>query len=118
MRLKKRGPMTKKLFNTQSFVPCCLEEFSPEDTKLLIEVSKALGNEVRFEIYGYLKKCKTCFTSNLVDHLPLAQSTISQHLKVLKESGVIIGTVSGTSTSYCINEKLMKRYYKLAGKLL
>lgn len=110
--------MTKKLFNTASFVPCCVEAFGPDDIKLIVDVSKALGNEVRFEIYSYLKSCKTCVTSDLVDHLPLAQSTISQHLKVLKGCGVITGTISGTSTNYCVDRKVMKRYHQLVGKLL
>lgn len=109
--------MTKKLFNTISFVPCCLEEFSKKDMKLIVDVSKALGNEVRFEIYTFIKACHSCITSDLVDHLPLAQSTISQHLKVLKESGIVIGSISGTSTNYCIDKTLMKRYHQLVGKL-
>lgn len=110
--------MTKNLNKIKSFIPCCVEEFSDEDRALVVEVSKALGNEARFEIYSYLRMMNACVTGQLVEHLPLAQSTISQHLKVLKKAGVIIGTIEGTATSYCINKKRMKRYYELMGQMI
>jgi len=114
---KRRFCMTKKLFDTHSFTPCCIEAFSKEDRLIIINVSKALGNEARLEIYTFLREYQSCMTSQLVEHLPLAQSTISQHLKVLKNSGVVVGSISGTSTNYCIDQDLMKRYYNLIGKL-
>ena len=110
--------MTKKLSEIESFVPCCYEDYSQEERSLLVAVSKALGNEARLEIYNYLMEHNACFTGELVDHLPLAQSTISQHLKVLHKAGIISGTVEGTSTSYCIDRVLMRKYYALLGKLI
>lgn len=110
--------MTKKLNAIKSFIPCCVESFSDEDRELVVSISKALGNEARFEIYSYLRMTNACMTGELVEHLPLAQSTISQHLKVLKKAGVIIGSIEGTSTTYCINRDLMKRYYKLIGQII
>jgi DNA-binding transcriptional ArsR family regulator len=110
--------MTKLLSKISTFIPCCLGEFTQEDRDLLIKVSKALGNEARFEIYSFLKEQGTCMTSDLVDYLPLAQSTISQHLKVLKASGVVIGTIDGPSTDYCIDRDLMSRYHQLLGRLI
>jgi len=110
--------MTKKLSNSDTFIPCCIEEFSLEDHKIIIDVSKALGNEARLEIYIFLREYQSCMTAQLVEHLPLAQSTISQHLNVLKKSGIVIGNISGTSTNYCIDSDLMKRYYKLIGRLV
>lgn len=110
--------MTKLISKIGHLIPCCFGEFSEEDKNLVINVSKALGNEARFEIYNFLKTYKTCMTTDLVDYLPLAQSTISQHLKVLKESGVILGTVEGASTNYCINKSIMERYYLLIGKMI
>jgi len=110
--------LTKSLLKHKNFTPCCIEEFSIEDRQIITEVSKSLGNEARLEIYAYLFENKSCMTTQLVEFLPLAQSTISQHLKVMKASGVIIGNISGTTTNYCINTTLMERYHNLIGKLV
>jgi len=110
--------MTKLLSTIKDFIPCCYEEFDEQDIKLIVTITKALGNEARFEIYNFLKVHHACMTSDLVDHLPLAQSTISQHLKVLKEAGIIVGEVDGTKTNYCINRDLMKRYKQLISQVL
>ena len=110
--------MTKNLTNIKTFIPCCSQEFTDADKKIIIDVSKALGNQARLEIFTYLWQNNSCMTSQLVDYLPLAQSTISQHLKVLKDSGVIYGEIDGPSTNYCINKQLMNRYYKLIGMLV
>ena len=63
---------------------------------------KALGNPVRFEILKFLLTHPGCITGDLVDHLPIAQATVSQHLKVLKENGWIEGRTRGPATSYCL----------------
>lgn len=115
--MKRDDSMTKRLSKLDFFTPCCVGDFTDEDRKIILDVSKALGNEARLEIYSYLREHQSCMTTQLVEHLPLAQSTISQHLKVLKSSGVLIGNISGVSTNYCINTSLMQRYYKLIGKL-
>ena len=65
---------------------------------------KALGNPYRFEILKYLVTHPSCITGDIVQFLPLAQATVSQHLKVLRESGWIVGTMEGPATSYCLNE--------------
>lgn len=110
--------MTKRLADIKSFEPCCYENFTQNDKDIIVKVSKALGNEARIEIYTYMLKMNVCLTGDLVDYLPLAQSTISQHLKVLVKSGVFIGTAEGTSTSYCLNKKLMQRYNVLIGMMV
>lgn len=110
--------MTKRLADVASFEPCCYDDFTQEDKDMMVRVSKALGNEARLEIYNYLMAVNVCFTGSLVAYLPLAQSTISQHLKVMEKAGIITGTVEGTSTSYCINHELMSRYYKLLGRMV
>ena len=110
--------MAKRLSESDDFTPCCYEDFSQQDKDIVIRISKALGNEARLEIYNYLMEKNACFTGELVDHLPLAQSTVSQHLKVLYKAGIIIGTVEGTSTSYCVDRDMMSRYYGLLGKLV
>lgn len=110
--------MTKKLNEVKGFIPCCYDQFSSKERELVINISKALGNEARLEIYTYLLNINTCYTGQLVDHLPLAQSTISQHLKVLQEAGVIIGSIEGKSTYYCINHDNMRMYHQLLGQLI
>lgn len=66
-------------------------------------IFRALGNPARVRIVTELAKRNACVTSELVDLLPLAQSTVSQHLKVLKEAGIIRGMVDGDSPSYCLD---------------
>ena len=65
---------------------------------------KALGNPLRFEILKFLITHPGCITGDIVDFLPIAQATVSQHLKVLREAGWITGTIQGPATSYCLNE--------------
>jgi len=69
----------------------------------LTRMLKALGNPVRFQIVQMLAEKRTCITGEIVEFTTLAQSTVSQHLKVLRESGLIEGEVEGPSTCYCLN---------------
>lgn len=69
----------------------------------LAAVAKVLAHPARVAIIQYLLKSNTCFNGHLVEELGLAQATISQHLKELKNSGIIQGTIEGVSVSYCIN---------------
>lgn len=71
--------------------------------KRLARMLKALGNPVRFQIVEFLAASQTCITNDIVKQLPLAQSTISQHLKVLREAGLIRGEIEGPATCYCLN---------------
>ncbi|HPH96249.1 MAG TPA: metalloregulator ArsR/SmtB family transcription factor [Anaerolineaceae bacterium] len=64
---------------------------------------KALGNPVRFQIVQILAEKQTCITGEIVEFTTLAQSTVSQHLKVLREAGLIAGEVDGPATCYCLN---------------
>jgi ArsR family transcriptional regulator len=70
----------------------------------LTHMMKALGHPARMQIVRYLGENPQCFTGDIVEVLPLAQATVSQHLKVLKEAGIICGTIEGPATSYCLNE--------------
>lgn len=67
------------------------------------EFAKILGHPARIAILDYLLKEKKCINGSLVQELGLAQATISQHLKELKQVGLIQGTIEGTSMCYCIN---------------
>ena len=78
------------------------------DEKRLIVMLKALGNPVRFQIMQILAEKKMCITGEIVEFTTLAQSTVSQHLKVLREAGLISGEVDGPATCYCINEEKVR----------
>jgi DNA-binding transcriptional ArsR family regulator len=68
----------------------------------LATLAKVLGHPARVAILQYLLKQNSCVCGSLVDELGLAQATISQHLRELKDAGLITGTVEGTSVCYCI----------------
>ena len=79
--------------------------FSKSELKQIARYAKALGHPTRLEILEYLDKQNSCFTGDLVDILPIAQSTVSQHLKELKKAGLIQGEVNPPKTKYCINKE-------------
>lgn len=70
---------------------------------------KALGHPARIAIIDYLIKVDTCICGDIVNELPLAQPTISQHLKELKNAGLIKGNVEGNSVCYCIDERAIEK---------
>lgn len=79
-------------------------------------MAKALGHPARIAIIEYLMKVDTCICGDIVSELPLAQPTISQHLKELKNAGLIQGSIEGTSICYCINEnaiETLKSYFSV-----
>ncbi len=69
----------------------------------LAAMLKALGNPIRFRMMQYLAENRMCITGDLVAFTTLAQSTVSQHLKVLREAGLIDGEIEGPATCYCIS---------------
>jgi predicted transcriptional regulator len=73
------------------------------ETEQLARFAKALGHPTRIKILNHLDNASCCYTGDLLEVLPLAQSTISQHLKELKEAGLIQGTVDPPKIKYCIN---------------
>ncbi len=83
--------------------PCCTLNIEGDEQAQLVNMFKALGNPTRFEIIKFLVTHPGCITGDIVDHLPIAQATVSQHLKVLREAGWIQGTVSGPAMNYCLN---------------
>lgn len=68
---------------------------------------KALGHPARIAIMEFLMQTDSCICSDIVDFLPLAQPTVSQHLKELKHAGLIKGSIEGKAICYCINEKAL-----------
>lgn len=71
-------------------------------------IAKALGHPARIAILKLLAQRNTCFCGDITDVLPLAQSTVSQHLKALKSTGLIKGEVEGVRTCYCLNPEGIK----------
>ncbi|MGB0176590.1 MAG: ArsR/SmtB family transcription factor [Owenweeksia sp.] len=80
-----------------------------EEQNQLAAVARVLAHPARIAILQHLLKANQCINSDLVQELGLAQATISQHLRELKEIGLIQGTVEGTSMCYCINPKQWNR---------
>ena len=68
----------------------------------LVEVFRALGHPARLRIVRVLMQCERCVCGELVDELPLVQATVSQHLKVLKEAGIVIGEIEDPAVCYCL----------------
>lgn len=83
-----------------------------EDVELA-RLADALGNPARVAIVRLLKEREACVCGEIVEVLPLAQSTVSQHLKVLKEAGWIQGEVDGPRVCYCLNPSTLKRFRSL-----
>ena len=81
------------------------ENFSREQN-LIANFAKAIGHPARVAILEYLVESNQCICGDLVEELPLAQATISQHLRELKNIGIIDGTVVGTTVCYCINKAI------------
>lgn len=77
--------------------------FNEQQNKLALQL-KALAHPARIAILQYIIKQNSCICNDLVNELGLAQATISQHLKELKNVGIIKGNIEGTSICYCINE--------------
>lgn len=89
----------------------------PEADAELAELTKALGHPARVQILRLLAVRNSCVCGELVDELPLAQSTVSQHLKVLKDAGLIRGEISGPRTCYCLEPRAVRRLKALIGAL-
>lgn len=83
---------------------CCTLDITGAEQERLVAMFKALGNPIRFEIMKYLVTHPSCITGDIVQVLPIAQATVSQHLKVLREAGWITGIVEGPATCYELHE--------------
>jgi ArsR family transcriptional regulator, arsenate/arsenite/antimonite-responsive transcriptional repressor len=89
----------------------------PEADDDLATLTKALGHPARVQIMRLLVRREACVCGDIVDELPLAQSTVSQHLKVLKEAGLIKGEIDGPRTCYCVEPRTLRRLKALVGGL-
>jgi predicted transcriptional regulator len=96
---------------------CCTLDVSGREQERLIEMFKALGNPTRFEIMKFLLTHPGCITGDIVDYLPIAQATVSQHLKVLRQAGWVEGTVEGPAVSYCLHADNIAWFREKVGEI-
>ena len=92
------------------------EEFTKPQNDLAL-LTKALGHPARIDILQYLIRTKSCVCGDIVDELPLSQSTVSQHLHELKKVGLIKGDIEGPTVCYCIDEKVWNKAKKVISDL-
>ena len=85
--------------------PCCTLDITGAEEVRLVKMFKALGNPTRFEILKYMLTHPGCITADVVAALPLAQATVSQHLKVLREAGWVHSEDAGPATMYCVHNE-------------
>jgi len=83
------------------------DHFTDRQNNLAI-LAKALGHPARIAIIEYLLKVDACICGDIVNELPLAQPTVSQHLKELKNAGLIKGNIEGNAICYCVDEEILK----------
>ena len=83
----------------------------------LAALGKAIGHPIRVQILRILVRRTACICGDIVEELPLAQSTVSQHLKILKDAGLIRGDVDGPRVCYCVEPKSLRRLKALVGGL-
>ena len=84
----------------------------------LAELAKALSHPARIEILKKLAGCDACVCGEIVEVLPLAQSTVSQHLKALKQAGLIKGKIEGPTSCYCINKVTLNELQTLLNQFM
>lgn len=94
-----------------------VEEFTAGEIELA-DVAKALSHPARIKILKILSSLNVCMCGEIVDLLPLAQATVSQHLKELKRVGLIQGEIEGPKTCYCVNFETIKKASKNINKYL
>jgi DNA-binding transcriptional ArsR family regulator len=85
------------------------------DLQELAKFAKAISHPARLAILKYLAETKTCISGDISDYLPLSRSTVSQHLKELKELGLIHGEIDGLKVNYCLCGSVIKQYLALFG---
>ena len=95
----------------------CTLDISGAEQEQLVSMFKALGNPIRFEIMKYLVTHPSCITGDIVEFLPIAQATVSQHLKVLREAGWISGTIEGPATCYELHEENIAWFRAKVGEI-
>jgi ArsR family transcriptional regulator len=94
-----------------------LDQVTGDDDEVVARLAQAMGHPARVAIVRLLRERESCICGEIVDVLPLAQSTVSQHLKVLRDAGLILGEVDGPRVCYCLNQVMLDRFKILLGGL-
>lgn len=122
----RRRPMKLTTSRTSAKSVCCPPSNQEVDLRPiegeqadeeLATLAKALGHSARVQILRLLVRKDACICGDIVGELPLAQSTVSQHLKVLKNAGLIRGEIDGPRVCYCIEPRTLRRLKALMGGL-
>lgn len=90
---------------------------TPINTEDLARLFKALAHPARIKIVEHLKSIDQCICGDIVSIFPLSQSTVSQHLKSLREAGLIRGEIEGPRTCYCLDRHMMESFKKAVERL-
>jgi ArsR family transcriptional regulator, arsenate/arsenite/antimonite-responsive transcriptional repressor len=96
---------------------CCSLAISGAEQDRLVAMLKAIANPVRLEILKFLVTHPGCITGDIVDYLPIAQATVSQHLKVLRDAGWIDGAINGPAVCYCLNSSNIAWFKSKIGEI-
>lgn len=119
-------PTPKKKTKKSSNDPCCGPAAEGVDLRPiegaeadveLAALAKALGHPARVQILRLLARRETCVCGDIVDELPLSQSTVSEHLRILKTAGLVRGEVDGPRICYCLEPRTVRRLRALVGGL-
>ena len=87
------------------------------DTESFALLCKALGHPARVKILDHLRKIDRCVCGKIVEILPLAQSTVSEHLRILKQAGLVRGEVEGLNICYCVDTEVVETFKKMVESL-
>lgn len=97
---------------------CCTLAIEGGEQTRFVRMLKAAGNPTRFEILKFLVTHPGCITGDIVNHLPIAQSTVSQHLKVLREAGWISGEIEGPAVCYLLDPEATSWFRAVVSRIL
>ncbi|HUX56416.1 MAG TPA: metalloregulator ArsR/SmtB family transcription factor [Bacteroidales bacterium] len=87
-----------------------------ESLQELARFAKVISHPARLAILKYLAETKTCISGDISDYLPLSRTTVSQHLKELRNAGLIQGEIDGLKINYCLNISKVEQFYKIFEK--
>jgi DNA-binding transcriptional ArsR family regulator len=88
-------------------------EHFDESLQELAKFSKGLSHPARLAILKFLAEAKTCISGDISDYIPLGRTTVSQHLKELRDLGLIKGEIDGLKINYCINSSKIQEYLQM-----
>jgi len=120
--LAEMNPAAVDFETTGSSGECCSPVVEPANVPVLADselalMAKALGHPVRLQILRILAEHESCITGDLVAELPVAQSTASEHLRILRAAGLVTGEIEGPRTSYCLDTSGLAAVKKAIGSL-